>query len=245
MTARMTVPEFRARKGKEPLVCLTAYDVLTAGILSDAGVDLILVGDSLGNVVLGYDSTLPVTLDDVFHHCAAVTRARPRSLVIADMPYLTYHINPEETIRNAGRLVQQAGADGVKLEGGRERLAHVRALIEAEIPVMGHLGLTPQSVLRFGGYRVQGRTPAAAERLLEDARALTEAISIPTIGIGAGSACDGQILVVTDLLGVPSSVPKFVRRYADLHAVMDDAVRRYAGDVRARRFPGPEETYSE
>lgn len=266
MTARMTVPEFRARKGRDPLVCLTAYDVLTAGILSDAGVDLILVGDSLGNVVLGYDSTLPVTLDDVFHHCAAVTRARPRSLVIADMPYLTYHINPEETIRNAGRLVQEAGADGVKLEGGRERLAHVRALIEAEIPVMGHLGLTPQSVLRFGGYRVQGRAPDAAERLIEDARALeatgcfsivlegipaglaarvTESVAIPTIGIGAGSACDGQILVVTDLLGMPPSVPKFVRRYADLHSVMEDAVRRYAEDVRARRFPGPEETYTE
>ena len=266
MPVRMTVPEFRARKGGEPLVCLTAYDVLTAAILSEAGVDLILVGDSLGNVVLGYESTLPVTLDDILHHCAAVTRAHPRSLVIADMPYLSYHINPEETIRNAGRLIQSAGVDGVKLEGGRERLAHVRALIETEIPVMGHLGLTPQSVLRFGGYRVQGRTADAAERLLEDAQALeeagcfslvlegvpaglaarvTEAISIPTVGIGAGSACDGQILVVTDLLGLPPSVPKFVRRYADLHQLVGDAVRSYAEDVRARRFPGPGETYAE
>jgi 3-methyl-2-oxobutanoate hydroxymethyltransferase len=266
MSRRMTAPEFRSSKGKKKLACLTAYDVLTAGILDDAGIDLILVGDSMGNVILGHDTTLKVTLDDVVTHAAAVMRARPRALVIGDMPYLTFHIRPEETLRNAARLIQEAGVDGVKLEGGRERVEHVRALIEAEIPVMGHLGLTPQSVLKFGGYRVQGRTGDAATRLLEDAKALEEAgcfsvvleglpgplaeritasVGIPTIGIGAGAGCDGQVLVISDLLGITPSVPKFVRRYADLRGVMGDAVKRYIEDVRAGAFPGSEETYPE
>jgi len=262
----MTVPEFRARKGKERLVCLTAYDVLTARILDEAGVDLLLVGDSLGNVVLGYETTLPVTLDQMVSHAAAVVRARPRALVIADLPYLSFHISPEDTVRNAGRLVREAGVDGVKLEGGEVRVPHVRALLEAKIPVMGHLGLTPQSVLEFGGYRVQGRTPEAADRLLADARALegagcfalvlegipagvaarvTESIGIPTIGIGAGPSCDGQVLVTPDLLGMGRQAPRFVRRYADLVTVIGDAVRAYLTDVKNGDFPGPEESYPE
>jgi 3-methyl-2-oxobutanoate hydroxymethyltransferase len=248
------------------LVCLTAYDVLTAGILDQAEVDLILVGDSLGNVVLGHETTLPVTLDQMVSHSAAVMRARPRALVIADLPYLTFHVDPRETLRNAGRLVQEAGVDGVKLEGGRVRLPHIRALHEAGIPVMGHLGLTPQSILALGGYRVQGRSKEAAERLREDARALEDAgcfslvlegvpssladtvtkeISIPTVGIGAGPGCDGQILVTPDLLGMGGQGPRFVRKYADLRTVMGDAVRRYAEDVREGTFPGPEECYPE
>ena len=261
---RMSVPRFRAGKGKRRLVCLTAYDVLTARMLDEAGVDLLLVGDSLGNVVLGHDTTLPVTLDDVISHARAVMRACPRALVVADMPFLTYHITPEETLRNAGRLIKEAGVDGVKLEGGESRVPHIRALIEAEIPVMGHLGLTPQSVLEFGGYRIQGRTPGDVDRLVADARALvkagcfavvlegmpaavaariTEAAAVPTVGIGAGVSCDGQILVTPDLLGMTERIPKFVRPYADARAITIDAVRRYADDVREGRFPGPEETY--
>jgi len=263
---RMTVPEFRDLKGQRRLVCLTAYDVLIAEILDEAGVDLLLVGDSLGNVVMGYETTLPVELDDMIHHAAAVTRARPRALVLADLPYLTFHISPEDTLRNAGRLVREAGVDGVKLEGGRIRVDHIRKLVQAEIPVMGHLGLTPQSVLRFGGYRVQGRGEDAGEQLLADARAIEEAgcfamvlegipaplaarvtaaVSVPTIGIGAGPDCDGQILVTNDLLGMPAATPRFVRRYAELREVIGDAVKRYAVDVREGGFPGPEETYSE
>jgi 3-methyl-2-oxobutanoate hydroxymethyltransferase len=262
----MNAPKFRAQKGKRRLVCLTSYDVLTAGILDEAGVDLILVGDSLGNVILGHETTLPVTLDQMVSHAAAVVRARPGALVIADMPYLTFHVNPEDTLRNAGRLIQEAGADGVKLEGGRDRVPHIQKLIQAEIPVMGHLGLTPQSVLEFGGYRVQGRGKSEAESLLEDARALQDAgcfslvlegipspvaehitkkLEIPTIGIGAGPVCDGQILVITDLLGMSAENPKFVRKYADLRAIMLDAVRRYADDVQEGRFPDSEETYPE
>ncbi len=266
MARRMTAPEFRGLKGRRRLACLTAYDVLTAGILDEAGVDLILVGDSMGNVVLGHETTLPVTLEDVLHHAKAVMRARPKALVLADLPYLTFHFTPEDTLANAGRLIQEAGVDGVKLEGGRRRTDHIRKLVDAEIPVMGHLGLTPQSVLRFGGYRVQGRSTDAAEELLEDAKAIEEAgvfsivlegmpatlaaritaaVSVPTIGIGAGPECDGQILVIQDLLGMPASTPKFVRRYAELRQVIGDAARRYADDVREGDFPGPGETYGE
>ncbi|HET9233807.1 MAG TPA: 3-methyl-2-oxobutanoate hydroxymethyltransferase [Candidatus Eisenbacteria bacterium] len=264
MARRLTVPAFVAQKGSRRLVCLTAYDVLTAGILDEAGVDLILVGDSLGNVVLGHETTLPVTLDQMISHAAAVMRARPKALVIADMPFLTFQISPEDTLRNAGRLIQEAGVDGVKLEGSRPE--HVRMLVGAGIPVMGHLGLTPQSVLELGGYRVQGRTPDAAEVLVTQAQALeaagcfsvvlesipapvaervTRAIGIPTIGIGAGHVTDGQILVVTDLLGMSAATPRFVRRYADLRDTIRNAVRTYAEDVRGERFPGPEETYPE
>ena len=263
---RMSVPDFVERKGKQKLVCLTAYDVATASILDAAGVDLILVGDSLGMVVHGHSNTLRVTLDHMVAHAAAVVRARPRALVVADMPFLTFHISPEETVRNAGRLVQEGGVDAVKLEGGTLRVPHVQALLAAGIPVMGHVGLTPQSVLPFGGHRVQGRGDDAAERILADAAALeaagcfsivlegmpaslagkvTRALRIPTIGIGAGAACDGQILVVHDLLGLFETKFKFVRRYADLRSVMIDAVSRFRADVVSGAFPSDAETYEE
>jgi 3-methyl-2-oxobutanoate hydroxymethyltransferase len=199
-------------------------------------------------------------------HSAAVVRAKPRALVIADMPYLTFHVSPEDTLRNAARLIQEAGVDGVKLEGGEERVPHIRKLIEAEIPVMGHIGLTPQSVLEFGGYRIQGRSTEAADKVVDDAKKLeeagcfsvvlegvparvakraTESVSIPTIGIGAGSYCDGQILVITDLLGLAAEVPRFVRKYADLRATILEAVGKFSDDVNEGRFPSTEETYEE
>ncbi|HEX5044775.1 MAG TPA: 3-methyl-2-oxobutanoate hydroxymethyltransferase [Candidatus Polarisedimenticolaceae bacterium] len=265
---RLTVPSFRARKkslGAPPLVVLTAYDAATTAAAEAGGVDALLVGDSLGMVVLGYESTLPVTLEDVLHHACAVGRTRKRALLIADMPWLSYHLSPEDAVRNAARFVREAGADAVKIEGGRNRLPVLHALRNAEIPVMGHLGLTPQSVLRFGGYRVQGRSEEAAKELLDDARALeeagafslvlegmpvavaaaiTEAVGIPTIGIGAGPECDGQVLVVHDLLGMlPGGVPRFVRRYDDSHARQAEAVRRWAEDVRGGRFPSENEVY--
>jgi len=266
--SKSTVPTFRARKrraGNPPLVVLTAYDAATTAVGEAGGVDALLVGDSLGMVVLGYGSTLPVTMEDVLHHARAVGRTRKRALLIADMPWLSYHLSPEDAVRNAARFVREAGADAVKIEGGRNRLPVLRALRDAEIPVMGHLGLTPQSVLRMGGYRVQGRGEAAAKELLEDARALEEAgafslvlegipsalasaitqeIGIPTIGIGAGPDCDGQVLVVHDLLGMlPGNVPKFVRRYDSAYERQTEAVRRWAEDVRAGRFPSENEVY--
>jgi 3-methyl-2-oxobutanoate hydroxymethyltransferase len=263
----LTVPEFRARKGSgPPLVVLTAYDVATAAAAEAGGVDCLLVGDSLGNVVLGYDSTLPVTMHDMLRHARAVGRTRTRALLVADMPWLSYHLGAREAVRNAARFVREAGVDAVKLEGGSGRLAVIRAILDAEIPVMGHIGLTPQSVLRMGGYRVQGKRQEDAERLAEDARALAEAgvfsivlegvpgalaeritaeVDVPTIGIGAGPACDGQVLVFHDLLGLlPGSVPKFVRRYADLHGVQAEAIRRWAEDVRSGSFPSELETYA-
>jgi 3-methyl-2-oxobutanoate hydroxymethyltransferase len=264
---RLSAVAFRARKGKDKLVCLTAYDFPTARALDAAGVDALLVGDSLGMVVLGYESTLPVTMDDMIHHAKAVARARPRALVVVDMPWLSYHTTPADAVRNAGRLIQEGGADAVKLEGGTERLDVIRAVTGAEIPLMGHLGLTPQSVLRFGGYRVQGRGAEAVQHLVDSARALeeagcfslvlegipapaartvTEAVGIPTIGIGAGKDTDGQILVTHDLAGFGSErVPRFVRRYADLSADLAEAARRFAADVREGRFPGDAETYPE
>ncbi|MDP8976301.1 MAG: 3-methyl-2-oxobutanoate hydroxymethyltransferase [Actinomycetota bacterium] len=274
MSEAMTVPAVRARKvpsgvgregiGVEPLVMVTAYDTPTARIADSAGVDLILVGDSVAMVVLGYDDTLHVTVEDMVHHTAAVGRARTRALVIADLPWLSYHLSPEETVRNAGRLLR-AGARAVKLEGGRKRLPMVSALVDAEIPVMGHVGLTPQSVHVMGGYRVQAREPEAAEAVVGDAVALaaagcfaivvesvpdsvaaavTEAVAVPTIGIGAGPSCDGQVLVLHDLLGLDDgAAPRFVRRYAHLEADAVAAVAAYATDVRSRRFPSDEETY--
>ncbi|MBI3451107.1 MAG: 3-methyl-2-oxobutanoate hydroxymethyltransferase [Acidobacteria bacterium] len=263
---KITVPAIRARKGAgRPIVALTAYDYPTARTLDAAGVDLILVGDSLGMVVLGHPTTLPVTLEVMLHHTAAVARAKTAALVVADMPFLSYHVSREETIRNAGRLVQEAGAEAVKIEGGRARAGVVRALVEADIQVMGHIGLTPQSVHAMGGYKVQGKSPDAVQSLLEDARALEEAgafsivlegipgeaarlvtqsTALPTIGIGAGPHCDGQILVVNDLLGLNGEdVPRFVRRYADLRTAAVEAVRAYAADVAAGRFPAEEESY--
>lgn len=263
---RITVPAFRARKGSAPsLVVLTAYDRATATAAEAGGVDCLLVGDSLGNVILGYDSTLPVTMEDMLHHARAVGRARTHALLVADMPWLSYHLGAEDAVRNAARFVREAGADAVKLEGGSSRTTVIRALIDAEIPVMGHLGLTPQSVLRLGGYRVQGRGTAEADTLVREAHALVAAgafaivlegipaalaarvtaeIEVPTIGIGAGAGCDGQVLVAHDLLGMlPGPVPRFVRRYATIHETQVDAIRRWAEDVRAGRFPAEGETY--
>ena len=263
---RVTVPEFRRRKGKgPPLVVLTAYDAPSALAGESGGVDALLVGDSLGNVLLGYDSTLPVTMEDMLHHARAVGRVRQRALLIADMPWLSYHVNPEDALRNAARLVRDSGADAVKLEGGRRRIPAIRAILDAEITVMGHLGLTPQSVLAMGGYRVQGRDEQAAAALIEEARALAEAgvfsmvlegipgelatrisegIDVPTIGIGAGPGCDGQVLVYHDLLGMlPEKSPKFVRRYANVFEQQVEAIRRWSSDVREGQFPGDRETY--
>jgi 3-methyl-2-oxobutanoate hydroxymethyltransferase len=266
-TGKVTVPEIRARKrstGSEPLVMLTAYDTPGAQIADAAGVDLILVGDSVANTVLGYADTLQVDVGVMAHHVAAVGRASPRPLVVGDMPWLSYHLSPEDTVRNGATLVR-AGAEAVKLEGGRVRLPVVEALLDAEIPVMGHLGLTPQSVHAMGGYKVQAKQAAAAEALLNDAKALaaagcfalvlegvpdvvaarvTEEVAVPTIGIGAGAACDGQVLVFHDLLGLREGTdPKFVRRYADLAAIATDAIRAWAADVRAGSFPSDTESY--
>jgi 3-methyl-2-oxobutanoate hydroxymethyltransferase len=263
---RWTAPAIVELKRRgEPVAVLTAYDFPTARLADEAGVEIVLVGDSLGTVVLGYESTLPVTMADMLHHVRAVTRACPRALVVADMPFMSYQAGIEDAVRNAGRFVQEAGADAVKLEGGERVAAAVRRIVEAGIPVMGHLGLTPQSLLVLGGYRVQGRAAADQERLLREARlleecgcfsvvlegvpaalgaAITRELSIPTIGIGAGPACDGQVLVSHDLLGLTQGhVPKFVRRYADVAGTTRDAFVRYVADVKARRFPSDEESY--
>jgi 3-methyl-2-oxobutanoate hydroxymethyltransferase len=265
-TKRLTVPAFRDRKGQgPPLVVLTAYDAPGAVTAEAAGVDALLVGDSLGNVLLGYPNTLPVTMDEMLHHARAVGRVRQNSLLIGDMPWMSYHLSPEDAARNAARFVREAGCDAVKVEGGRKRLPAVRAILDAEIPVMGHLGLTPQSVLALGGFRVQGRDGDAAAAIADAAGALVEAgvfslvlegipgelaaritreVAVPTIGIGAGSGCDGQVLVYHDLLGMLSyRSPKFVRRYADVHDLSVEAIRRWAADVREGRFPGENETY--
>lgn len=263
----LTVPAIRAHKrgpGQDPLVMVTAYDAPTARIADEAEVDLILVGDSVANVVLGYEDTLQVTVADMAHHIGAVARARPRPLIVGDMPWLSYHRGPEDAVANAAVLVR-AGAGAVKLEGGAKRVPVVEALVDAEIPVMGHLGLTPQSVHAMGGYRVQGRDTAAAEQMVRDAEALvgagifalvlegvpdvvaarvTAAVEVPTIGIGAGPACDGQVLVIHDLLGLEDRVtPKFVRRYAALKADAVAAVAAFASDVRSGAFPSSAESY--
>ena len=263
----LTAPAIRARKvrnGAERLVMLTAYDAPSARMVSEAGADLILVGDSLAMVVLGYDDTLQVTLDDMVHHTAAVARAQPECFVVADLPWMSYHVSPSETVHNAARLIR-AGAHGVKLEGGRERLPMIEAILDAEIPVMGHLGLTPQSVLAMGGFKVQGRDTEAALRLVQDAKTLahagcfalvleglpnevgrfiTQSVDIPTIGIGAGPDCDGQVLVFHDVLGIEDRFkPKFVRRYADLKAQGVDALGTFVADVREGAFPADDECY--
>ncbi|HWC12809.1 MAG TPA: 3-methyl-2-oxobutanoate hydroxymethyltransferase [Acidimicrobiales bacterium] len=264
MSQQLTAPAVRARKGGPPLVMVTAYDAPGARIADEAGIDIVLVGDSVAMVVLGYEDTLQVTVADMAHHVAAVARAGRRALVVADLPWLSYHLDHAETVRNAASLVR-AGASAVKLEGGRRRTAAVEALVDAEIPVMGHVGLTPQSVHRIGGYRVQGQSQADAEELVTDAEALVEAgcfaivleavplevarlvtatVPVPTIGIGAGPHCDGQVLVFHDLLGLEDRIlPRFVRRYASLKADAVAAVRAFAGDVRAGRFPSDAESY--
>jgi len=265
MRDKVTVPAILARKGGAKLTMVTAYDAPMASVADRAGADMILVGDSMGNTILGFEDTLPVTVDMIVHHTAAVTRAHPASLVIADMPWLSYHLSVEETVRNAGRLVREARAEAVKLEGGRKRLPMVEAILAAEIPVMGHLGLTPQSIHRMGGHRVQGRQLDAARELLADARALadagvfaivlegmpdalaaviTESVRVPTIGIGAGPSCDGQVLVFHDVLGFGEGrLPRFVRQYAQLGEVATEGLRRFFADVQSGDFPANAESY--
>ena len=266
-STKVTVPKVASRKvrdGGDALVMVTAYDAPGARAASAAGIDMILVGDSVAMVVLGYDDTLQVTVDDIAHHTRAVHRASPKCLIVGDLPWMSYHVSAEETVRNAAALIR-AGAQCVKLEGGRKRLPMVEALIDAEIPVMGHIGLTPQSVHAMGGFKVQARQAEAAMELIEDAKALqhagcfgivlegipvkvaqaiTDAIDIPTIGIGAGPHCDGQVLVYHDVLGIEDRfVPKFVRKYADLKSATIGALEQYARDVRDGSFPNDDESY--
>jgi len=267
MGKKVTAPSVRASKvrlGSDPLVMVTAYDAPGARMADEAGVDMILVGDSLAMVVLGYDDTLQVTVADMAHHTAAVARAKPAALVVGDLPWLSYHVSTDDTVRNAAQLIR-AGAQAVKLEGGRKRLPMIEALVDAEMPVMGHLGLTPQSVHAMGGFKVQGREQEAALQLVADAKALahagcfalvlegvpdevarmvTLAVDVPTIGIGAGPHCDGQVLVFHDVLGIEDRItPKFVRRYASLKADGVGALEAFAADVRSGRFPADEESY--
>ncbi len=262
---KITILDFARWKEKgERIVMITAYDALFARIFDDAGVDTILVGDSLGQVVLGLPSTLGVTMEDMLRHTGAAARGTRRAFLIADMPFLSFQTGPEEAIRNAGRLLQ-AGAEAVKLEGGRSVEGTIRAITRCDIPVMGHVGLTPQSVHRMGGYRVQGKVEVQRQRLRDDARAvqeagafsvvlegipaglageITEELAIPTIGIGAGPRCDGQVLVMQDLLGLFDEFqPKFVKRFGELKKPVRDAVRAYADEVRRGKFPGKEHSF--
>jgi len=271
-SAKVTVPELLQRKStaadspnKRKITCLTAYDYPTARLMDEAGVDVVLVGDSVAMVVLGYESTLPLTMEESLHHTKAVRRGVQRALVVADMPFGTYQGDVNEALKNAVRFVKEAGAEAVKVEGGERRLEVIARLTEAEIPVMGHVGLTPQSVNAMGGYRVQGKTAGGAEQLLRDARAveaagafaivlegiprelaaeITKSVRIPTIGIGAGPDCDGQILVLHDLLGLTfQEPPKFARRYANVGEAISQAVRQYCADVQAGSFPSDAESY--
>src|SRR5438270_9062100 len=265
MRDKVTVPAILARKGGPKLKMVTAYDTPSAQIADNAGADIILVGDTLAHVVLGFQDTLPATVDIMVHHTAAVARAKPNALVLGDLPWLSFHISVEETVRNAGHLIREGRAEAVKLEGGRKRLPMIEALLAAEIPVMGHLGLTPQSIHRMGGYRVQGKRADAAHELVTDARALADAgvfaivlegvpdvlaqiitqeVPVPTIGIGAGPHCDGQVLVFHDVLGLHDGrVPKFVRQYAHLANVATEALQGFFADVQAGTFPSDAESY--
>jgi 3-methyl-2-oxobutanoate hydroxymethyltransferase len=271
---KVTVPDIRNRKSRLPLdpqslvskiTCLTAYDFPTARLLDYAGVDILLVGDSLGMVVLGYDNTLPVTMDEMLHHTRAVRRGVKRAFLVADMPFASFHISQRETLRNAARFVKDAGAEAVKIEGGEKRARLIARLVESEIPVVGHIGLTPQSVHAMGGYKVQGKTLNAIEQLMHDALAveragvccvvlegiprevaamITRELEIPTIGIGAGPECDGQVLVFHDLLGLTFAPPaKFVRRYADVGAVIGNALTAFKDDVKSGAYPSDAESY--
>ncbi len=264
--ARITVPGLaRKRRDGDKIVMLTAYDFPFAQILDRSGVDVLLVGDSVGTCVQGHDTTLPVTLDEMIYHCRMVTRATERALVVGDMPFGSYQRGVSAALDTACRLVQEGGVQAVKLEGGERVAEQIEAIARADIPVMGHIGLTPQSVHRMGGFRVQGRTESAKELLLRDARAveaagafavvlegipqalapeITEALSIPTIGIGAGIGCDGQVMVLHDLLGLGDHTPpKFVREYVNLSEIVGKATRMYAEDVRLQKFPGEHESY--
>lgn len=262
----VTTSTIKNSKGIKPLTMITAYDYAFAKIFDQAGIDMILVGDSLGNVILGYSSTLPVTMEDMIHHTKAVTRACSRTLVVADMPFMSYQVSTEQALINAGRLVKEAGAHAVKLEGGAEITATIEKLVQSGIPVIGHLGLTPQSVNQLGGFKVQGKTLSAAQKILQDAQALatagvfalvleciphqlalkiTESVNIPTIGIGAGNNCDGQVLVCNDLLGLNTEfTPKFVKKYRNLQQEIFTATQEYINDVQTKTFPATEHTFS-
>jgi 3-methyl-2-oxobutanoate hydroxymethyltransferase len=264
--SKITVPLILERKLRgDKITCLTAYDYPTARLVDEAGIDIILVGDSLAQVVLGYDSTIPVTVDEIIHHLRAVRRATRRALLVADLPYGAYHVSDDESLRAAIRYLKEGGAEAVKFEGGRKRAALIRRMADAEIPVMGHIGLTPQSVLALGGYRVQGKTIDSANELLADAQAIedagafalvlegiprelaaiiTQRCRIPTIGIGAGPQCDGQVLVMHDLVGLGFGPPaKFVRPYTDIAQSMRRAFEQFRGDVIAGRYPNDQESY--
>ena len=264
---RITTAAIRQKKSAgEVITMLTAYDAAFARLLDEAGVDMLLVGDSLGNTMLGYDSTLPVTMEEILHHTRAVCRGASHALIVADMPFMSYQISIEDALRNAGRILKETAAQAVKLEGGKEVTATVKAMTSAGIPVVGHLGLTPQSVHQLGGFKVQGKDVAAAQQLIDDARGLeaagafavvlecvpaplaakvTQALSIPTIGIGAGNGCDGQVLVIHDILGLlPGFKPKFVKPYRALHTEITAAVQEYIDEVKNRQFPGPEHSFT-
>jgi 3-methyl-2-oxobutanoate hydroxymethyltransferase len=266
MADKVTVPEILKKKARgEKITCLTAYDYSFARILDEAGVDILLVGDSLGCVIQGQPNTLAVTMEEMIYHTRAVGRGRSRALLVSDMPFLSYQINRDEAVRNAGRFLQEAGAEAVKLEGGVAQRETIEATTKAGIPVMGHIGLTPQSVHAFGGYKLQGKDREARERILRDARAveeagafavvlegmpavlareITAALNIPTIGIGAGPECDGQVLVIHDMLGLfDDFVPKFVKRYAELKPSMTAAVKSFISEVQTQKFPGPEHSF--
>jgi 3-methyl-2-oxobutanoate hydroxymethyltransferase len=263
---KVYLPAIRAAKERgEKLICLTAYDYPTARVLDEAGVDIILVGDSIGNVIHGYGNTIPVSLEEIASACIAVKRGTERAMVVADMPFGTYHLNADESVKNALRLMKYGGAEAVKLEGGQNRVPLVRRLVDEEIPVVAHIGLTPQSVYKMGGYRVQGRTAEQAKRLIEDAKALEEAgafaivlelvprevaemitkeLTISTIGIGAGPNCDIQVLVIHDLMGMTfGRQPRFVRQYANVRQVMTDAIHAWSADVRSGEYPNDQESY--
>ena len=264
---RITTSTIRARKeAGEAISMLTAYDAAFARLFDEAGIDMLLVGDSVGNTMLGYDSTLPVTMEDMLHHVKAVSRGASRAMIVADMPFMSYQTSIADALYNAGRFLKETGAQAVKLEGGAAVAPAVQAMTSAGIPVVGHLGLTPQSVNQFGGFKVQAKNAAAAQQLLDDARLLekagafavvlecvpaalaakvSQALSIPTIGIGAGNGCDGQVLVMHDLLGLtPGFKPKFVKTYRTLAQEVIAAAREYADDVKARQFPAAEHTFS-
>ncbi len=264
--AKTTAREIRARKGGRKISVLTCYDFPTARILDRCGIDLLLVGDSLGNVVLGYPNTIPVTIEEMIHHARAVMRAAPRALVVVDMPFGSFQVSAERAVESCIRVIKETGADAVKLEGGARNHEAIRTLTDAGVPVMGHLGLTPQSVLQLGGFHVQGRG-AGGDRLLEEAKGLeasgcfsivlesvpaklagriTAGIGIPTIGIGAGPECDGQVLVLHDMLGLYEEFrPRFVKRFAELAGVIETAVGAYRHEVEGGTFPGPEHSFGE
>ncbi len=266
MKDKITIRDLiRKKKKKNKITMLTAYDYPTARIVDEAGIDVVLVGDSLANVMLGYSSTIPVTMDEMLHHLKAVRRGVKRALLVGDMPFMSFHVSIEDTMKNAGRFMKEGGAEAVKLEGGEEKTETISRLVSNGIPVMGHIGLTPQSVHQMGGYRVQGKTLPSVKKLLNDARSIAQAgvfsivlegipwpvaekitqiVDVPTIGIGAGPRCDGQVLVLHDMLGILFDPPaKFVKQFAQLHSIMNEAVKSYIHDVKNERFPQIEHSY--